>query len=172
MSRVQIMLGAQIICDNGFGTEIWSDCSDWSDLEYCRHCFLMQSGMTEMHDLKTDWQNMSEVNWNQLKWLISVHFSWLQKYWCCTSIALAISTTVLSHGAIRQPQGKNAEVLGESVMLNSTAFYICKRKCYMGFCTPRCTVMESKKRKKKKKQRGTTTWPRIFSEVTWWLNSG
>ena len=30
--------------------------------------------------------------------------------------------------------------------LNSTAFYICKRKCYIGFCTPRRTVLESKKK--------------------------
>jgi len=47
------------------------------------------------------------------------------------SVALAISTAVLSHRAVRRPRGKNAEVLGGTVMLNNAAFYVCKRKCYM-----------------------------------------
>jgi len=42
-------------------------------------------------------------------------------------------------------------------------------KCYMGFCTPKRTIMDSKKKKKKKKKNLTTNvqWKRSIPKDCW-----
>jgi len=59
------------------------------------------------------------------------------------NVALAIFTAVLFHGAVCWPRGKNAEVLGDG----HAEQYCMLCLCYMGFCTSRRTVMDSKKKK-------------------------